>query len=149
MRKIDYSRIKWDAATNWEFCGSKENLKEVWDRASKRRGVRISVEEFGYSKPNPGLAFEKGDVVVYVDDETKFKMFAVVDVPLRDKGYFYIRLPDGHQLQLHPREIAVKVKIAAIPDELMALARAEAAKPLDLSKCPLKEAGACMKGGEA
>ena len=147
MRKIDYSRIKWGAATNWEFCGSKENLKEVWDRASECRGVRTSIEEFGYSKPNPGLAFGKGDVVVYVDDE--ITSFAVVDIPLSDNGYFYIRLPDGHQVQVHPRELAVKVKIADIPDELMALARAEAGKPLDLSKCPLKRAGACMKGSEA
>lgn len=147
MRKIDYSRIKWSAATNWEFCGSKENLKEVWDRASECRGVRTSIEEFGYGKPNPGLAFEKGDVVAYVDDGTT--SFAVVDIPLSDNGYFYIRIPDGHQVQVHPRELAVKVKIADIPDELMALARAEAGKPLDLSKCPLKEAGACMKGGEA
>ena len=148
MRKIDYSRIKWDAATNWEFCGSKENLKEVWNRASECRGVRTSVEEFGYSKPSPGLTFEKGDVVVYVDDD-EITSFAVVDIPLSDNGYFYIRLPDGHQVRVHPRELAVKVKIADIPDELMALARAEAGKPLDLSKCPLKNVGACMKGDEA
>lgn len=147
MRKIDYSRIKWDATTNWEFCGSKENLKEIWNRASECRGVRTSIEEFGYCKPSPGLAFEKGDVVVYVNG--KFTSFAVVDIPLSDDGYFYIRIPDGHQLQVHPRELSVMVKIADIPDELMALARAEAGKPLDLSKCPLKEAGACMKGGEA
>lgn len=147
MRKIDYGKIKWNATTNWEFCGSKENLKEVWDRASECRGVRTSIEEFGYGKPSPGLAFEKGDVVVYVGDEVT--SFAVVDIPLSDSGYFYIRIPDGHQVQVHPRELAVKVKIADIPDELMALARAEAGKPLDLSKCPLKKAGACMKGGEA
>lgn len=137
MRKIDYSKIKWDAKTNWEFCGSKENLLEVWNRAGACRGVRIPVEEFGYSKPSPGLAFAKGDVVVYSHDEVS--SLAVVDIPLSDNGYFYIRLPDGHQVQVHPRELAVKVKIAGIPDELMALARAEAGKPVDFSKCPLKK----------
>jgi len=147
MRKIDYSKIKWNASTNWEFCGSKENLKEIRDRYYRTCGVGCSVEEFGYSRPRQGLAFEKGDVVVYVNNE--ITSFAAVDIPLSDNGYFYIRLPDGHQVQVHPSEISVKVKIADIPDELMALARAEAGKPLDLSKCPLKEAGACMKGGEA
>jgi hypothetical protein len=72
-----------------------------------------------------------------------------VDIPVSSNGYFYIRLPDGHQLQVHPRNLADQVSIADIPDELMALARAEAGRPLDLSKCPLKEAGVCMKGGEA
>lgn len=147
MRKIDYSKIKWNATTNWEFCGSKENLKEIRDRYYKAVGLGYSVEEFGYRKPCPGLAFDKGDVVVYTDGECT--SFAVVDIPLSDNGYFYIRIPDGHQLQIHPRELAVKVKIADIPDELMTLARAEAGKPLDFSKCPLKDPGACMKGGEA
>lgn len=148
MRKIDYGKIKWDAATNWEFCGSKENIKEIRDRYYKAVGIGYSVEEFGYRKPCPGLAFDKGDVVVYTDGE--FSSFAAVDIPLSSKtGYFYIRIPDGRQLQVHPREIAVKVKIADIPDELMALARAEAGKPIDLSKCPLKDPGACMRGREA
>lgn len=147
MRKIDYSMIKWDADTNWEFCGSKKNLKEVWDRASKDRGVRISIEEFGYDKPNPGYAYEKGDVVTYTGDDRT--MLAVVDAPVSSNGYFYVRLPNGHKFQIHPGELASKVSIADIPDELMALARAEAGKPLDLSKCPLKDQGACMKGGES
>lgn len=147
MRKIDYSRIKWDAATNWEFCGSKENLKEVWDRASKDRVARLPIEEFGYDRPSPGYAYERGDIVTYTEGGRS--MLAVVAVTVSSNGYFYIRTPDGHQVQVHPRELAVKVKIADIPDELMALARVEAGKPLDLSKCPLKEAGACMKGGEA
>ena len=147
MRKIDYSKIKWNAATNWGFCGSKENLKVIRDRYYRAVGIGYSVEEFGYRKPCPGLAFDKGDVVVYTDGE--YTSFAVVDIPLSDNGYFYVRIPDGHQLQVHPGELAVKVKIADIPDELMALARAEAGKPLDLSKCPLKDQGACMKGNEA
>ena len=148
MRKIDYSKIRWGAATNWGFCGSKENLKEIRDRYYKAVGIGYSVEEFGYRRPCPGLAFDKGDVVVYTDGE--FSSFAVVDIPLCcDNGYFYIRFPDGNQLRVHPGNLVAKVKIADIPDELMALARSEAGKPLDISKCPLKEAGACMKGGEA
>lgn len=146
MRKIDYSKTKWNATTNWEFCGSKENLKVIHGRHYRVTGIHRSVEEFGYRKPCPGLAFDKGDVVVYTDGENT--SFAVVDIPLSDSGYFYIRIPDGHQLQVHPSELAVKVKIAGIPDELMALARMEAGKPIDFSKCPLKDPGACMKRGE-
>ena len=147
MRKIDYGKIKWNATTNWEFCGSKENLKEIRDRYYKAVGIGYSVEEFGYRKPCPGLAFDKGDVVMYADGD--FSSFAVVDIPLSKNGHFYIRIPDGHQLQVHPRDIANMVSIADIPDELMALARAEAGRPIDFSKCPLKDQGACMKGGEA
>lgn len=146
MRKINYGKIKWGAATNWEFCGSKENLKEVWDRASKGRGIRLSIEEFGYDKPTPGYAYEKGDIVTYTENDRT--MLAVVDAPVSSNGYFYVRLPDGHKLRVHPGELASKLSIADIPDELMALARAEAGKPLDLSKCPLKNQGACMKGDE-
>lgn len=146
MRKIDYSRIKWDAATNWEFCGSKENLKEVHARASGHQGVRLSIEEFGYNRPNPGYAYEKGDIVTYTGDDRP--RLAVVDIPVGSNGYFYARLPDGTKIKLHPRELVDLVSIADVPDELMALARAEAGKPIDFSKCPLKNQGACMKGGE-
>lgn len=76
-------------------------------------------------------------------------MLAVVDIPVSARGHLYVRFPDGQQLQVYPRDIASMVSIADIPDELMALARAEAGKPLDLSKCPLKDQGACMKGCEA
>lgn len=146
MRKIDYSKIKWNATTNWEFCGSKENLEEVHRRASGHRGVRLSIKEFGYDKPNPGYAYEKGDVVTYTNND--LSMLAVVDIPVNSNGYFYIRLPNGDREMVHPRALANLVSIADIPDELMALARAEAGKPLDFSKCPLKDPGACMKGGE-
>lgn len=144
MRKIDYSKIKWDAKTNWEFCGSKENLKEVWNRASECRGVRLSIEEFGYGKPNPGHAYEKGDIVTYTGDE--LPVLAVVETPVTGAGYFIVKTSDGSLLRIHPSNIADQVSIADIPEELVMLARAEAGKPLDLSKCPLKDAGACMKG---
>ena len=143
MRKIDYSKIKWDAATNWEFCGSKENLKEVWRRASEHRGVKLAIEEFGYSKPIKGYAFEKGDVVTYTGGDRP--MLAIVDIPVSGNGYFCIRIPDGHQLMVHPNVISRHVSIADIPEELIMLARAEAGKPLDLSRCPLKDPGMCMK----
>lgn len=147
MRKIDYSKIRWGAKTNWEFCGTKENLKEVWNRASEHRGLQLPIEEFGYNTPNPGYAYEKGDVVTYTGGGRS--VLAVVHDPVGSNGYFYVRLPDGYRLQVHPRDLADRVSMADIPDELMALARAEAGKPLDFSKCPLKEAGVCMKGGEA
>lgn len=147
MRKIDYGKIKWDAATNWEFCGSKENLKEVWNRASECLSARLSIEEFGYDKPTPGLAYEKGDVVTYTGGD--YPRLAVVYVPVSSGGFFYVRLSDGQQLRVDPRDLASQVSIADIPEELIRLARAEAGKPLDLSKCPLKKAGACMEGREA
>lgn len=143
MRKIDYSKIKWGAATNWEFCGSKENLKEVWRRASEHRGVKLAIEEFGYSKPLKGYAFEKGDVVTYTGGDRP--MLAVVDIPVSGNGYFYVRSSDGHQLMIHPNDLSRHVSIADIPEELIMLARAEAGKPLDLSRCPLKDPGMCMK----
>lgn len=143
MRKIDYSKIKWDAATNWEFCGSKENLREVWRRASEHRGVKLAIEEFGYSKPIKGYAFEKGDVVTYTGGDRP--MLAIVDTPVGGIGYFCIRMPDGHQLMVQPNDISRHVSIADIPEELIMLARAEAGKPLDLSRCPLKDPGTCMK----
>jgi hypothetical protein len=47
---------------------------------------------------------------------------------------------------VHPNYLGKQVVAAGIPDELMALARAEAAAAsVDLSKCPLKKAGACME----
>lgn len=147
MRKIDYSKIKWDAATNWEFCGSMDNLKEVHRRASGHRGVRLSIEEFGYNKPNPGYAYEKGDIVSYTEGDRT--MLAVVDIPVYHNGQFYARLADGQRLHVNPNDLGDLVSIANIQDELMALARVEAGKPLDFSKCSLKDQGACMKGGEA
>lgn len=146
MRKIDYNKIKWGAATNWEFCGSEANLREVWNRASESRGERIPIEEFGYCKPTPGHAYEKGDIVTCTGGDSP--ILAVVDIPVHSNGYLYVRTPDGSRVAIHPRNLRSQVSIADIPDELMALARAEAGKPLDLSRCPLKNQGACMKGGE-
>jgi hypothetical protein len=146
MRKIDYSEIKWDADTNWEFCGSLKNLKEVWNRASEHRGVRVSIEEFGYNKPNPGYAYEEGDIVSYTEGD--HTMLAVVVSPVFHNGQFYARLADGQPLHVNPNDLGDLVSIADIPDELMALARVAAGKPpFDPSKCPLKDPGACMKGG--
>lgn len=148
MRKIDYGKIKWDAATNWEFCGSKENLREVWDRASECEGVRLPIEEFGYRKPSPGHAYGKGDIVTF-HRTSGTPVIAVVDTPVTGSGYFKVRFADGSMTLVHPSNLNTEVEIADIPEELIALARAEAGKPLDLSKCPLKKAGACMEGREA
>lgn len=146
MRKIDYSSIKWNAATNWEFCGSEKNLKEVWNRVSEHRGVRLPIEEFGYCKPTPGHAYEEGDIVTCTEGDSP--ILVVVDTPVSSNGYFYVRTSAGSRIAIHPRNLESQVSIADIPEELIALARAEAGKPIDLSKCPLKDQGACMKGGE-
>lgn len=148
MRKIDYSELKWDADTNWEFCGSEKNLKEVWRRASEHRGVRLPIEEFGYDRPIRGYAYEKGDIVTHVGEDGR-PTLAVVDAPVNSNGYFCARRSDGQRILIHPANLGSLVSMADIPEELMALARVEAGKPLDFSKCPLKDPGACMKGGEA
>ena len=147
MRKINYSKIRWDAKTNWEFCGSKENLRETCDRHYRICGVRYPVEEFGYLTPLRQLAYDVGDIVMFHGSSTN--VLAVVVTPITDTGYFKLKFADGSTMLIHPNELNAKVEIANIPDELVALARAEANKPLDLSKCPLKDAGACMRGGEA
>lgn len=38
--KIDYGKIDWNAKTNWGFCGTKENLRTVWERNWEYIGVR-------------------------------------------------------------------------------------------------------------
>ena len=142
MRKIDYGKIRWDATTNWEFCGSKENLREVWERHNRYIGVTFPIEEFGYRRPHRGLAFSKGDVVTYVHNGAR--TYATVEIPVSEYGYIYIRLPDGHQAKICYNQIGTELTIADIPEELIVLARAEAGKPVDFSKCPLKKQGACM-----
>lgn len=145
MGKIDYGKIDWKARTNWQFCGSYENLREMWNRYAERCGVRFPIEEFGYRAPRIGLAYEKGDVVEYTCNNGE-KVFAVVDNPLSPNGYFCVALPDRRQVQIVPDNIPERIAQARIPDELMALARAEAAAAsVDLSRCPLKKAGACME----
>lgn len=146
MRKIDYGKIKWDAATNWEFCGSKENLKEICDRHYRICGVRYPLEEFGYMTPRRPLAYDAGDVVTYRGSSVT--ALAVVVTPITDTGYFKLKFADGSKVLIHPNVLNKKVSIADIPEELIMLARAEAGKPFDLSKCPLKDPGACMKGCE-
>lgn len=134
MGKIDYSKINWKARTYWEFCGTKDNLMEVWKRAFKRRGMRIRLAEFGYRAPYVGFAYEKGDVVTY--SGSNYSGLAVVDTPVSN-GSFFIRFPDGSRIAIRPNEIEKKISIAEIPEELILLARAEAGKPLGISKCPL------------
>ena len=137
--KIDYGKINWDAKTNWEFCGTKENLRMVWDRCWECLGVRVPIEEFAYGSPRRGLAFAKGDVVTYSSPNEVPRLATVIDPCNRSTGYFYIRFASGENLPIHPSNVPNYIVIADIPDELVALARAEAGKPLDFSKCPLKK----------
>lgn len=145
MSMVDYRKINWNAKTNWEFCGSYENLREVWNRYGEHTGIRLSIEEFGYKLPLRGLAFERGDVVKYTPTAGE-PVLGVVNLPVMHNGWFNIRKSDGETLDVHPNMLGKCVAPAGIPDELMALARAEAAAAsVDLSKCPLKKAGACME----
>ena len=148
MRKIDYSKIKWNAATNWEFCGSAKNLEEVCERHCRFIGGTSTVVDIAYNRPIKSLAYDKGDVVTCTLSNGTVS-FAVVRNPLTDTGYLEIMLADGTTMLITQDDLTKMVKIADIPYELVALARAEAGRPLDLSKCPLKDAGVCMKGGEA
>ena len=141
--KIDYGKIDWDAKTNWAFCGTKENLRIVWERNWECIGVRVPIEEFAYQKPYRGLAFAKGDVVTYTGPGKPPKYASVVEPLNKSNAYTYIRLADGTHIAVHPGDVPVRLKVADVPDELLALARAEAGKPVDLSKCPLKKP-ACM-----
>lgn len=145
--KIYYGKINWNADTNWKFCGTKENLRTVWDRCYEYLGVRAPIEEFAYEKPRRGLAFARGDVVTYRapgSEPHQAPRYATVTAPVSNTGYLYIRLADGENVAIHPSNIPTAIAIADVPDELIALARAEAGKPIDLSKCPLKKP-ACME----
>ena len=141
--KIDYGKIIWDAKTNWAFCGTKENLRLVWDRNWDCLGVRVPIEEFAYEKPRKGLAFAKGDVVIYSTPGHAPRYATVTDPVSESNGYTYIRTANGENFAINPSNIPGCLAIADIPDELIALARAEAGKPVDPSKCPLKKP-ACM-----
>lgn len=137
--KIDYSKIDWNAKTNWAFCGTKENLRTVWERNWEYIGVRVPIEEFAYEKPRKGLAFAKGDVVIY-STPGHAPRYAIVTEPVnKSNGYTYIRAANREHFAIHPGNLPGFLAIADIPDELIALARAEAGKAVDLSKCPLKK----------
>lgn len=141
--KIDYKKIDWSATTNWEFCGTKENLRTVWERNWECIGVRVPIEEFAYEKPRKGLAFAKGDIVTYTVPGMTPKYASVVEPVNKSNAYTYIRLADGTHVAVHPGNLPTFLKIADVPYELVALARAEAGEPVDLTKCPLKKP-ACM-----
>lgn len=142
---MDYEKINWGAKTNWGFYGSYKNLQEAWNRLWEYVGIRIPIEEFGYKLPYKGVAFKKGDIVRYTPTDGE-PMLGVVDTPVGEDGWFIIRMSSGKTVKIHPNYLGKQVVTAGIPDELMALARAEAATAsVDLSKCPLKKAGVCME----
>lgn len=145
MSKMNYEKINWEANTNWGFYGSYENLREAQNRLWEYVGIKVSIEEFGYKIPYKGLAFKKGDIVKYTPTDGE-PTLGVVDAPVGENGWFVIRLASGRTKKIHPNGLGKQVVTAGIPEELMALARAEAATAsVDLSKCPLKKAGACME----
>lgn len=141
MGKIDYKSIRWNAATNWEFCGTLQNMKEMLDRRYARTGVRCPLD-FGYEKADHTLAFDMKDVVIYHEagDRCDGKFATVYAY---SGGSLWILFADGETRAVRPDKIAQSLSIAPIPAELMELARAEAGS-VDISKCPLKNEVACM-----
>ena len=142
--KINYNKINWNASTYWEFCGTKENLRTVFDRCRECSNIQSSIEEFAYNKPRIGFAFAKGDIVTYRAPHMEPRYATVYDNDWGCTGSLYIRLANGDHISIHPDNIPSFIAIADIPEELVALARAEAGKPIDFSECPLRYP-ACIK----
>ena len=142
--KINYNKINWNASTFWEFCGTKENLRVVFDRCRERSGIKASIEEFAYNKPRINFAFAKGDIVTYRAPNMEPRYATVYDNNWGGNGNLYIRFANGDHISIHPDNIPSFIAIADIPEELIALARMEAGKSIDLSKCPLRNQ-VCIK----
>lgn len=135
MNKINFSKINWDAKNNWEFWGCQENLEEAYQRSPCNHPTYVS---FGYDSPDPTLVYVPGDVVVFRNSESAYNgKFAVVYLR-SSTPYLHIRFADGSECALEGNEIHAKLSLAEVPAELIALARAEAGSPVDVSKCPLK-----------
>lgn len=136
MSKINFSKINWSAKKNWEFWGCQENLEEAYKRSPCNRPS--TYVSFGYDSPDPTIVYAPGDVVVFRDSESPHNgKFAVV-ILRSSTPYLHIRFADGAECGLEGSEIHAKLSPAEVPAELIALARAEAGSPVDLSKCPLK-----------
>lgn len=135
MSKINFSKINWAAKKNWDFWGCPENLEEAYQRSPCNHPTYVS---FGYDSPDPSVVYAPGDVVVFRNSEsTRDGKFAVV-ISRSANPSLRIRFSDGAECDVGGSEIHAKLSPAEVPAELIALARAEAGSPVDLSKCPLK-----------
>lgn len=150
MGKIAYDDIRWNARTNWEFWNGANNILEAYRRSPVYDG-RPTLAVFGYREPDAVAAFAVGDVVVYRAKGSQHdgKFAAVYKISLDTDLVslkMWIKFANGETIGVRHSDIVKgTVAPAEIPDELVALARAEAGKPIDFSKCPLKKPGACME----
>lgn len=145
MRKINYKAIRWGAGTYGEFCGSAANLREMYGRVCKYPGFAgMTMSDFVYRKADPVFAYEKGDVVTTTGNPKRFATVTGKITKDDFRRYLEIQFSDGSVTTVGSDEVAASLAPADIPDELVALARAEAGKAPDLSKCPLKNPS-CME----
>lgn len=146
MGKINYRAIKWNAKTYGEFCGSAANLDEMFVRVGRYPGhAGMRLADFVYRTTDPVFAYTKGDVVTTTGSPRRFA--TVTGRITHDDFYRHleIQFADGTATTVRSDKVAESIAPADIPAELIALARAEAGKAPDLSKCPLKRQGACME----
>lgn len=144
---MDYTKIKWNAHTFWEFCGSHENLKLVREHYYRCHGIAVPIEELGYRFPYNGYAYRDGDIVTYKHGNGEM-FYAVVVKPYSIEcgfGALVIKLYNGTTLHVQDKDVPTTIAIAKVPAELIALARVEAGKAPITEKCPLKDAGVCMR----
>lgn len=146
--KLDYGKLDWNAKSNWAFAGTAENLRFLSKRwMSRRNNSSTSIEEFAYMPPDRTLAYGVGDVVVFRSATPPSKydgQYAVVSM-YASNPFLRLKFSDGATTDIRENEVQRCISPAKVPAELIALARAEAGTPVDLSKCPLRKAGACLE----
>ena len=140
MDEIDISKINWDSGTNWEFWGTAKNINAVWLREFRGKPVTttLNLAEFGYASPDPTLAYAVGDVVKFHFPGEKYDRELAVVIERYANLHLRIKFTDGVTTDVNGREVKIRLSPSGIPPELIALARAEASKTVDLSQCPLK-----------
>lgn len=149
MNEIDISKINWDSGTNWGFWGTVKNINAAWLRELKAKDVvatKLTLAEFGYAAPDPTLAYAVGDVVKYHCPGSKYDGELAVIVARYANPHLRIKFANDVTTDVTGEEVKIRLSPSGIPPELIALARAEAGSPVDMSKCPLKQP--CCRGGE-
>ena len=135
MGKINYRAIVWDAGTYGEFCGSPANLNEMFDRVGKypgHRGMRLA--DFVYKVADPVFAYAKGDVVTTVWNPSRFATVTGKITEDDFRRYLEIQFADGTVTTVGSDKVAESIAPADIPEELIALARAEAEKVREMTE---------------
>lgn len=147
MDEIDISKINWDSGTNWGFWGTAKNINAAWLRELQAKHIAttaLTLAEFGYAAPDPTLAYAVGDVVKFHCPGAKYDGELAVVTARYTNPHLRIKFTDGVTTYVNGVEVKLRLSPSGIPPELIALARAEAGKTVDLSQCPLKTP-CCMK----